>query len=426
VVQRRDGAAVGLAAYVVAADADVMALKSWLARRLPGYMIPARLRFVPTIPRLPSHKLDVKAIEVMEAARAAEEGAAEAAAPTGGAPPSSVHRAVGRAWTALVDAGSFAADRAWDEAGGDSLKLLELHFLLEETLGARLPLDLFDPTMRPGTLIASIARHLAGAAAEVVSRDDDVRPLVCFCLGILGDDPGLAKMRSALVDCARWHVLAWPSWRETLVARARIDPFVAAITRQVEAASGGAPVWLAGYSFGAFIAFEVAQALRRAGHPPAGLLLLDGERATRFEASPSTRRDRIAQLARLAREKLRAEGLGAIGAQQIYNGLVRLGGFRLLRAIAAAASLTPRARYKVNADLAWVLRTSVLRDWTPQPLPDVRTVLFHTAESDVEIWRSLCQDLRIRPIPGDHLSMVADSGHRAVVAGLLRAALEAA
>ena len=46
----------------------------------------------------------------------------------------SVRDAVRSRWERVLGAESFAADRSWEESGGDSLKALELVFALEEML----------------------------------------------------------------------------------------------------------------------------------------------------------------------------------------------------------------------------------------------------------------------------------------------------
>ena len=56
---------------------------------------------------------------------------------------------VAQAWRQVLDHASFAADTPFDQAGGDSLRLLKLIFLMEEATGLRLPMEACHVGLRP-------------------------------------------------------------------------------------------------------------------------------------------------------------------------------------------------------------------------------------------------------------------------------------
>jgi acyl-coenzyme A synthetase/AMP-(fatty) acid ligase len=66
VLARRIGENTTLVAFVVASGASGVALRRALVQRmravLPAYMVPARLHFIEHLPRLPSGKLDARAL----------------------------------------------------------------------------------------------------------------------------------------------------------------------------------------------------------------------------------------------------------------------------------------------------------------------------------------------------------------------------
>jgi hypothetical protein len=51
-----------------------------------------------------------------------------------------VRKAVEIAWSKMLDRASFEMGKSWSEGGGDSLKAMELIFLIERALDFRVPL----------------------------------------------------------------------------------------------------------------------------------------------------------------------------------------------------------------------------------------------------------------------------------------------
>ncbi|MEV4319561.1 amino acid adenylation domain-containing protein [Actinocrispum sp. NPDC049592] len=106
-----------LVAYVVAADADVDALRLHLADRLPEYMVPALFVPVERIPLTPNGKLDVRALP---AAKAAQENTA---------PRTEVEAALAAVWSEVLDVSPVGVHDNWFTLGGDSILVLRLRAL---------------------------------------------------------------------------------------------------------------------------------------------------------------------------------------------------------------------------------------------------------------------------------------------------------
>jgi amino acid adenylation domain-containing protein len=397
----RDGAN-ALIAYVVPRAADTASLRADLQRamasKLPGYMRPAELHFVDAIPRLPGFKPDLDALRNLERPPPAQRRSAVRAGAFAGEPiaASPIRQAVEHAWAAVLDRASFAADMSFDQAGGDSLTAMRLWFLVEEALGTPLPLDIlkFDATLTQ--LIAAIETFLATRLSGPGAADGDTRPHVFLMPAYEGDVPRLADFRAALADRIRFTVIRYPNWRDMVDARIDFDAIAAASVAQIRAQSAGKPVLLSGFSFGGFVAWEVARRLIRSGTPIDFLGLIDTRRA-----EPSlpdkfiVRVSRIWEDAALLRKMLRL--------------LFRLSAFRVLRAFARLAMLLPtRAAFAFHARLIAELRLSALHAWTLEKLP-IDVTLFTTYDPlsphpDYG-WGAMCDKLTVIPIGGSHTTV---------------------
>jgi amino acid adenylation domain-containing protein len=146
----RSGASVGAAE-----------LRTFLADRLPGYMVPAVLRVTDRLPLLPSGKLDRKGVLALLAAEPAVTRR-EPAADEG-------ERRVAACWTAVLGAEVGATDNFFD-AGGNSLMLIRLREALRAEFGRDVHVvDLFrHPTVRAmaGFLTRDTAPETGPAAGD--------------------------------------------------------------------------------------------------------------------------------------------------------------------------------------------------------------------------------------------------------------------
>src|SRR5205085_2493340 len=128
-------------------------LQRVLAARLPPHSQPAAIHFLDAIPQLPGFKPDIAKLERLDryeiAMRDAQALLGETVQRAAPAPPRSlagaaIRVAVEQAWSAVLSARAFKADLPWNRVDGDSLKAMELWFLIEEKLGRKLSLDAFD------------------------------------------------------------------------------------------------------------------------------------------------------------------------------------------------------------------------------------------------------------------------------------------
>jgi thioesterase domain-containing protein/acyl carrier protein len=76
---------------------------------------------------------------------------------------SAVSGAVRAAWIRLLGEDSFAANTTWEQAGGDSLKAMELLLSIEGALGRAVAAEVFTPEISPSAMIDAIAERFEAA-----------------------------------------------------------------------------------------------------------------------------------------------------------------------------------------------------------------------------------------------------------------------
>jgi thioesterase domain-containing protein len=81
----------------------------------------------------------------------------------------------------------------------------------------------------------------------------------------------LARLLGPDQPCFSFHLAGARTWR----AMERVERLVAHYRRSMEPKIAGRPFFLAGYSFGGTVAYEMAVQLASVGSPPLALLLLD-------------------------------------------------------------------------------------------------------------------------------------------------------
>lgn len=273
-----------LIAYVVAADpADPMpsaAVREAMAEELTPHTVPLEVHYLDAIPRLPNYKADMVALQAIDAQKA--EAAPAASTSMKDAPPpvvtadpeleAKVLRAVGKAWTAVLNRRSFEADQAWDDAGGDSLKSLQLIFHIEAALDRTIPLEVMSMEARPSWLARAIVADIQGQAADAESHE---RPRMFLFPGIGGDEPRLARFRNALSRWILFDTIDYPDVERKVRDISDFSVIVDEAVAHVQAAQPMGPVFLSGHSFGGLVAFETAQRLQKAGRRIGFLGLLD-------------------------------------------------------------------------------------------------------------------------------------------------------
>lgn len=249
-------------------DSWITAMETGLARLLPVYAIPRRWRFVDSIPRTPSGKVDRKSARGLFD----EVGNADSS-PTDPSSSEWIAEQVGRVLGRRISDFS----KSFFELGGDSLGAMRLHSILEEACGRSLPLTLVHGARGIDDLVDRVIRSVSRTSMETI-RHGHRRHLVAetpeateilFMPGLHGE----ATLRHAwatLGDGLSVGAIDLDLDRcRYLLNRGRgprrLEDVVSDLVDLVVVEADRRPPILVGYSIGGWIAFEIAAACRRRG-----------------------------------------------------------------------------------------------------------------------------------------------------------------
>ncbi len=277
-----------LVAYVVLEPAAPIVraaeLRRGLRKTLPAYMIPEAIVFLSELPRNERSKVDRAQLPDPPKRAVADEVA----------PRSEWERQVAVIWAEVLGLASIGIEDDFFDLGGDSLSAEELVARLANRHGVEVSsrLLLEAPTVAEFAAAARPSQRESEAARRdplvPLRREGSRPPLFCVTgagrLGMtfrplaahLGNDQPVWALQGSGREIRKF-----PEWSVRRTARANIAA--------IRAVRPSGPYYLAGHSFGAVVAFEMAQQLRAAGEQVELLVVLDSF-APHPSAQPRIRR----------------------------------------------------------------------------------------------------------------------------------------
>nr|WP_279635930.1 amino acid adenylation domain-containing protein [Kitasatospora cheerisanensis] len=269
-----DGGGVLCAYYVPEPGADPLPreLRRSLADRLPAFMTPSHLTALPALPLTPNGKVDTAALP--EPRFDPGDGEPE--------PPTTLFEVrMAEHWKSLLGLELVGLQHDFFEAGGSSIKLIELIHHLQAEFNLSIPVSLlFESTTLRGmarTLEHIITGRIAGARPYLCFNPGDGGDGTVFCFPPAGGH-GLVY-RQLAAHLPEYQFLAF----NFLTGADK----VARYADLIESFREQGPYTLLGYSLGGNLAFEVAKELERRGHEVPHVLIVDSYRITdAFELRP--------------------------------------------------------------------------------------------------------------------------------------------
>jgi thioesterase domain-containing protein/acyl carrier protein len=264
-----DGA-LTLVAYVRPRDGAPAALidelKALMRSAAPS-MRPARFYLEPSIPRLPSSKLDTRALAALDEAHVQRERAES----TDGAVPALVandpcSQTVARVWEQVLLVPVRAADDDFFDSGGDSLTAVAFVLELERQLGLEISLTLINETPRFDQLCQALREQRApGSTPLVTLKEGRGLPPLFFIHGVGGNVVEiLPTARRVTYPGAVIGVRARGAVRGEK-PHSSIEAMAADYIREIKERQPNGPYHLCGYSSGGLAAFEIARRLSESG-----------------------------------------------------------------------------------------------------------------------------------------------------------------
>ncbi|BCG82370.1 AMP-binding protein [Mesorhizobium sp. 113-3-3] len=396
-----------LVAFVVparpAGSEFIAGLRDLIRAGLPPAVHPTRLHSVAEIPRLKGGKVDGVTLRELDRALSAQENTPIARQ---AANPLDVEGTAAAVWERILP-GKRAAGSRWDDAGGDSLKLLQFVMELETALGRELNLDAFTVGMSFADVVraASPGQDTSNSLVEV----SDPRPVLFIVPGSIGYGPSLAAFGAEMGDVARVVAVRYGDLNDLLKGHGTIPRMVDAVVDQISQVQPDGNVKLIGYSLGGGVAFEVAAKLVAAGRSVTFLGILD----TNIGPGQHNYRERLARTAQRIRthrvtvDRMILRALAKLFAQFGAEAVLARGiDWLKWRSFA-------RIRFILRLELEEILRMRAFGQWLAQPKPalPITATLFRCRRTGVPSdlgWSAFVTGLNIIPIVGGHLDMLVE------------------
>jgi acyl-CoA synthetase (AMP-forming)/AMP-acid ligase II/thioesterase domain-containing protein/acyl carrier protein len=415
-------------------------LQTWCRERLRQIAVPERWIFVDEIPRNARGKVNRDAvsrmfaegrfsarspdkispdkIEVIGAASAAARPSAESAQRSErasvGRNAGAARLAVEKAWTEILGKRTFTADLPWGAAGGDSLNAMRLWFLIEKVLGRHLSMEAMHEEATPSEIIGAIAKMLDESERSAPeATTDDGAPLVFYMPPADGDLPVPARFRAGLKDKIRFVIIEYPTWQEMMDAGSGFDAIVDAAEAQIHAHGERQSYYLAGFSFGGFVAWETACRLAQSGRQVDFVGLIDTRRAwdqrTIERSDSGARKGPLARIAGIMKALI-TQPRESLTIRWLLPRLVKNKLFWPLRLTGRLAGrLRSRAAFEFQFRLALELRQEALRNLEVSSFP-MPITLFRSDEFDPDSadygWATKSSHVTVVPLSASHLSLL--------------------
>jgi thioesterase domain-containing protein len=226
-------------------------------------------------------------------------------------------------------------------------------------------------------------------------------PAIFFMPPAAGEEPAQTRFLATFGEAVRFIVVEYPSLAEMIKSHGRFDIIVDAVVTQITQVRANGPYLLAGYSFGGFVAREVARRLIEAGHDVNFLGLIDTRLELRF-STEGAHAKAIRFIGKLWTQPKEAAFRARIWALEHLP-------FVIARLLSRLQSILPvKYASAFEMELAARLRMKSLYETTVTPL-SVKTTLFQSEQlfgekPDVE-WDAISSDLVAIFVRGSHTSL---------------------
>jgi thioesterase domain-containing protein/acyl carrier protein len=383
-----------LVAYVVPKGEPPTSVRlgELLRRTLPDYMVPAAFVTLDTLPLTPNGKVDRKALRPPEW---------KPVSTTRVAPRTAVEERLATIWARILQVDRVGVNDDFFEVGGHSLLAVRLLVEVEREFGVEVPLAAFFE--ESGTVAGLAAAIDATREAEVTDQHtipvqpQGTTPILFF---IHADESSMLTLRHFIgpLGSGQRVVGLLPERRGRRFDRSRsLEELASPMLETIRRSQPHGPYFLAGYSLGGLLVYELAGRLEAAGEHVGWLGVLDSPTPA---ADARYQQQRLSLRQRLARQRER----GARGAARKTSQVA-------LRELRAALVRLGLRRSKMSDEFDWRGASELVAAYACPP-NDVAMDLFVSdagAGSDSLGWAELHKGvLRVHRFEGDHRAMVTE------------------
>ena len=305
-----------LVAYLTSRDGQAIPaehLRSALRAQLPEFMVPSAFVHLQSMPLTTTGKIDRRALPLHTGERPTlRQPFVE--------PNDEMQRRLATIWGEFLGLDRVGIDDDFFELGGDSLMAVLLVLRIEAVLGRAIPPTRLAAARTVRRLAACVA---AGSDAEgewVCVHPGDDRPPLLWLPGIDGTGFGFQHLSEAVDPRRTAFAFPYPGIFRAEEPLRRVEAFAASALSALQSVQTGPPYYLCGYSFGGFVAYEMARRLCATGKEVAFLALLDTPGPKRRRPRPLAQRLVVhAQRLHAASDKLGYLRQRAVSARRRYT-----------------------------------------------------------------------------------------------------------
>src|SRR5437667_4441056 len=257
-----------LVAYLVTRPPkpEAKALRELLKKKLPEYMVPAAFVFLEQLPRTPSGKADRKALP------ASEEELGQYS-PGFVEPRTSTEEGLARIWRALLGIRRVGVHDNFFDMGGHSLLGFQMLARIEQRFGKNLPVTVLfqSPTIEQLAKILSEERPAESWSLLIPLQPEGFKLPFFWINGAFSN----AVLPAYLGADQPLYCIEHQSLDGRPPLYTQVDTIARYYLNEIRTMRPHGPYLLGGYSFGAVVAFEIAQQLKGEGEEVTLLFMLD-------------------------------------------------------------------------------------------------------------------------------------------------------
>lgn len=399
-----------LAAFVVPKEGfDKEALKSYLAAKLPSYMIPSLIVVMSELPLTENSKINKLALLKRDVKTLVENPNA--------LPRNAVERKLLEMWEEMFDVTQLGVYDNFFDVGGHSLLAIRHIAAINKAFTSNLDITtLFDhPTIEGLAKIIESGISESYPALVKVSKNSHNPPYIFCASSDWGQSPSYQELAEMLDDNITLYCFESPGLDGLTPVIDSIEERVDYYIEEMQKIDPVGPYYLGGYSFGAKVAYELAYQLTKRGFEVGQLFIFDSFAPHLMPIHPYSFEERLLQWTNIYYNVGKKEKIPTTLTVEDFEGKTREEQFQLVfEMLNAGGRDVPFLNVKGFASV-WI--SNVSSEYMPEvddPIEVPVTLYAYNPEIDYG-WSGLCKgEIRVVRSYGNH-SFVIKKSHAANV-----------